>query len=270
MADGRRKGGRRQKPSPNWGNYVVFTYKVLKQVHPDTGISNKAMAVMNSLVNDMFLRIGNTAVEVAEMVKKNSMTSREIQTAVRLILPGELAKHAVSEGTKAVTKYNASFYEGAGEPGGKKARQSQSSKAGLQFPVGRIRAHLKLKYSPRFRIGKSAPVYLAAVLEYLTAEVLELAGNAARDNKKSRIIPRHIALAVRGDEELNKLLIDCILPAAGECYIVLILPLSRSSDFSLMFRHHTQHSFRVDWETAPAFICSGLLKKNRTHKAVAQ
>ncbi|EKX39068.1 hypothetical protein GUITHDRAFT_47177, partial [Guillardia theta CCMP2712] len=81
---------------------------------------------------------------------------------------------------------------------------SRSKKAGLQFPVGRVHRYLKSgKYAER--IGAGAPVYLAAVLEYLSAEVLELAGNAARDNKKSRIIPRHIQLAVRNDEELNKL-----------------------------------------------------------------
>ena len=80
-----------------------------------------------------------------------------------------------------------------------------SSRAGLQFPVGRIHRKLR-KGNFAERVGAGAPVYLAAVLEYLTAEVLELAGNAARDNKKSRIIPRHLQLAIRNDEELNKLL----------------------------------------------------------------
>ena len=92
---------------------------------------------------------------------------------------------------------------GRGKTGAKKS-QSKSSKAGLQFPVGRISRFLKKgKYATR--VGAGAPVYLAAILEYLTAEVLELAGNAARDNKKTRIVPRHIQLAVRNDEELNKL-----------------------------------------------------------------
>ncbi|KAM6907159.1 histone H2A-like [Xenentodon cancila] len=83
--------------------------------------------------------------------------------------------------------------------------KTRSSRAGLQFPVGRVHRLLrKGNYSER--VGAGAPVYLAAVLEYLTAEILELAGNAARDNKKTRIIPRHLQLAVRNDEELNKLL----------------------------------------------------------------
>ncbi|XP_073526439.1 uncharacterized protein [Phyllobates terribilis] len=89
--------------------------------------------------------------------------------------------------------------------GPKKKSVSRSTKAGLQFPVGRIGRYLKNgRYAKR--VGSGAPVYLAAVLEYLAAEVLELAGNAARDNKKNRIIPRHVLLAVRNDEELGKLL----------------------------------------------------------------
>ena len=91
---------------------------------------------------------------------------------------------------------------GKGKASGKKA-VSRSTKAGLQFPVGRIARYLK-KGKFASRIGAGAPVYLAAVLEYLAAEVLELAGNAARDNKKTRIVPRHIQLAVRNDEELSK------------------------------------------------------------------
>ena len=87
----------------------------------------------------------------------------------------------------------------------KPSYQSRSSRAGLQFPVGRVSRFLrKGRYAQR--VGAGAPVYLAAVLEYLAAEVLELAGNAARDNKKKRIIPRHVQLAVRNDEELHKLL----------------------------------------------------------------
>ena len=82
---------------------------------------------------------------------------------------------------------------------------TRSKKAGIQFPVGRVHRYLK-KGRYAGRIGATAPVYLAAVMEYLTAEVLELAGNAARDNKKTRIIPRHVQLAVRNDEELDKLL----------------------------------------------------------------
>jgi histone H2A len=94
-----------------------------------------------------------------------------------------------------------------GAAGGKAKGKSKtrSARAGLQFPVGRIHRHLR-KGSFGNRVGAGAPVYLAAVLEYLSAEILELAGNAARDNKKSRINPRHLQLAIRNDEELNKLL----------------------------------------------------------------
>jgi histone H2B len=96
---------RKRKAKQSYSSYI---YKVLKQVHPDTGISSKAMSIMNSFVNDLFERIATEASRLAHYNKKHTITSREIQTAVRLLLPGELAKHAVSEGTKAVTKYTSS------------------------------------------------------------------------------------------------------------------------------------------------------------------
>jgi histone H2A len=107
----------------------------------------------------------------------------------------------------------------AGKKGGRGKKSgatstSRSSRAGLQFPVGRIHSQLRAgRYAKR--VGAGAPVYLAAVLEYLAAEILELAGNAARDNKKARIVPRHIQLAIRNDEELNKLLTSVTIASGG-------------------------------------------------------
>lgn len=104
---------------------------------------------------------------------------------------------------------------GRGKGGKVKSKaKSRSSRAGLQFPVGRIHRLLR-KGNYAERVGTGAPVYLAAVLEYLAAEVLELAGNAARDNKKTRIIPRHLQLAIRNDEELNKLLAGVTIAQGG-------------------------------------------------------
>lgn len=103
---------------------------------------------------------------------------------------------------------------GKGKSSSGKKFTSKSAKAGLQFPVGRVSRYIRNKRVCA-RTGAGAPVYLAAVLEYLAAEILELAGNAARDNKKQRIIPRHIQLAVRNDEELNMLLSGVTIADGG-------------------------------------------------------
>ncbi|WWC69744.1 histone H2B [Kwoniella pini CBS 10737] len=102
------KEGGKKRSKKRVESYSSYIYKVLKQVHPDTGISNKAMAILNSFVSDIFERIASEASKLASYNHRSTISSREIQTAVRLILPGELSKHAISEGTKAVTKYSSS------------------------------------------------------------------------------------------------------------------------------------------------------------------
>jgi histone H2A len=103
---------------------------------------------------------------------------------------------------------------GRGKRHPEKSSRSRSARAGLTFPVSRVARHMRLgRYSAR--LGSGAPVYLAAVMEYLCAEILELAGNAATDNKKVRIIPRHIQLAVRNDDELNRLLQGVTIAQGG-------------------------------------------------------
>ncbi|KAK3595713.1 hypothetical protein CHS0354_025335 [Potamilus streckersoni] len=124
-------------------------------------------------------------------------------------------QHETSEFVCRNKEFQAIEMTGRGNGGKIKAKgKTRSSRAGLQFPVGRVHRHLR-KGNYAERVGAGAPVYLAAVLEYLTAEVLELAGNAARDNKKQRIIPRHILLAVRNDDELSKMLSEVTISQGG-------------------------------------------------------
>ncbi len=95
---------RRRRRVESYGTYI---FKVLKQVHPDTSISRRSMGIMNSFINDIFEKVASESGRLCRYNRKKTLTNREVQTAVRLVIPGELAKHAVSEGTKACTKYTA-------------------------------------------------------------------------------------------------------------------------------------------------------------------
>ena len=103
-----KKAGDKKSKNKRTESYSSYIYKVLKQVHPDTGISKRGMSIMNSFINDVFERVAGESGKLTRYNKKATLSSREVQTAVRLMLPGELAKHAVSEGTKAVTKFTSS------------------------------------------------------------------------------------------------------------------------------------------------------------------
>jgi histone H2A len=153
------------------------------------------------------------------ILTRDSEESRQASSSQRLLTAGTSRKQATantshSAGTGA-GKRSMTGGKGKGK-GGRGATKSKSSsgKAGLQFPVGRIGRYLRQgKYASR--TSSTSSVYMAAVLEYLCAEILELAGNAARDNKKTRIVPRHITLAVKNDEELNKLMSGVTIASGG-------------------------------------------------------
>jgi len=180
--------------------------KVLSQVSPNIGITDRSLYIVCDFAFDMFLQVCLEAEHLCRANNRGTITSREIQTAVRLVLHGELAKHAVSEGTKALTKFNASMAENEDNIGGT---------AGLVFPIERI--HKLINNHWLGRVGYGSSIYLAAVLEYLSAEILELAGNAARIDPGSNntIYPRHLMLAIRNDEELDKICRRSIIPDSG-------------------------------------------------------
>jgi histone H2A len=185
-------------------SFKPYIQIVLKQVHPDTAINSSALNMVNSMAEIIAKKVMSNANRMALHSELKTISSREIQSAIRVCLPGELGKHAVSEGVKAVTKFVSA---GIRDPNakklasGKKAPVLAQTKAGIQFSVSRVR-NLMEKMSMCSRIGSGAPVYLAATMEYIVAEILELAGNSARDNKRTRITPRDIKLTVLNDEEL--------------------------------------------------------------------
>jgi len=176
-------------------NFNSYIFKVLKQVHPDAGISGAAKATVNSLAKIVISKITKVTNQMVSRAAKKTLLARNVQNAVKIAFPGELAKHAISEGTKALNKYRAA--EGSG-------RSRKEHKAGLVFSVSRVQKLMMLE-STAVRKSASAGVYMAAVVEYICAEILELAGKVAQENKRHRIMTRHIKLAILNDEELDKL-----------------------------------------------------------------
>lgn len=194
------KIARKNKPL----NYDRGLGKVLKQIHPNVGLTGEALASANRLILVTLDKVVANLNSIMLRSNKQTIDARAVQGAVQLTIPGELSKHAVSQGTKAVTKYESALTTKGGKP------VTRNTRAGLQFPVARTE-NLMMEKSVSKRKSATAAVYLTAVLEYIGAEILELAGNNARDAKKVRITTRHIMLAIRNDQELDKFFCNVVL-----------------------------------------------------------
>jgi histone H2A len=186
----------------NQRSFGTYIYKVLKNVHPSAGMSTPAMDAMDSTMRIVANRLGAQAREFTRGEKLKTISNREVQGAVQALLTGELSRHAVNEGTKAVTKFQTSV-----TPSDKDSttsmsapKQTRESRAGLVFSVSLVETYLRDRGC---NVGAGAPVYLASVLEYLSAELLELAGNVSRDDKKKRVKVEHLQTAISNDDELN-------------------------------------------------------------------
>jgi len=202
---GRKTGGRRKGKQ----TFSTYIYKVLQGMNGN-GMSKKGMAVMNSVVTDVFERLMKEASDAAKYAKKATVGQQEVVTAVKFILPGKLAQFAISNGNKAVTKFEQVSKDGA--KSSKKKSVSRSSKAGLVFPVGRVARHMR-KARVASRIGAAAPVFVAAVLEYITGEVLEKGSDLL--GKSKRITPRVVNLGIMGDSELKQVFSKVTIAAGG-------------------------------------------------------
>jgi len=195
---------RKQIRKKDFSSFDTYIKKVLKQIHPDTSIKGESVVEMDNFTKIVLYEIMRVVNLLTSQNDKKTVTSREVMLATRAVLPGELRRHAQTEGTKAVTKYNSSIAPNDdGSPS--RTKGSMSYKAGLEFPVTRIKNSWMKNLASAPRVGDTAAVFMAAVLEYLVAETLELAGNSARDNNRVRINNRDIMQAIRNDEELNKL-----------------------------------------------------------------
>ncbi|XP_074290619.1 histone H2B.7-like [Silene latifolia] len=198
--------------------YKIYIFKVLKQVHPDIGISSKAMSIMNSFINDIFEKLAQESSKLARYNKKPTITSREIQTAVRLVLPGELAKHAVSEGTKAVTKFTTDKKPAEKAAAAEKSPAEKKPKAGKKLPkeAGAAAGDKKKKRNkksvetykiyifkvlkqvhPDIGISSKAMSIMNSFINDIFEKLAQESSKLARYNKKPTITSREIQTAVR-------------------------------------------------------------------------
>ena len=189
----------------SYKSYKSYIHRVLRQVHPDKHITKKAMECVDGIIRTVGTRLSSDAHTFTHGTEKKTLATNEVQSAVRVLFSGELCKYALTEGTNAVCKYTESLATAEKNTDTPAKPVMRETRAGLIFSVSLAEKYLRGFGQVKYNIAGSAPVYLAAVLEYFTAEILELAGNVCGDLKRMNVTVRHIYLAVK-DSDINNTL----------------------------------------------------------------
>lgn len=175
--------------------FEIFISKVLKQISADTYLTINTKQQLNSFLCILCKYIATCAIDLTIYIKKKTISEKEINGAISMIITGELLDNSISEGNKAVNNYKNSNEKG-----------SKKNKSGIIFPPSIVEKFLRNFGYSKILVTESAPIYLAAVLEYLTYEILDLSSNYCKDNKRKRITVRDLEIVVKNDDELNILL----------------------------------------------------------------
>lgn len=191
--------------------FESYVKKILTSVDPHLHISATAKKAFSDLISVLIIELLEGSIHGTLHARTRTISSRDVQTAVRHMLKGELSKHAVSAATKAVTWYTSfdMMHRPRRQSGAKRAKPvTASTKAKLTLPVARIEAIWR-KHFPDYigsdrRIGETAPVYAAAVIEYLITEILEVSANVTKEKRKKTIVPAFVEEAIEKDKELKR------------------------------------------------------------------
>lgn len=199
----------------NYDRYSTYIHRLLKQINQETKINRDAMTNLNSAVKDIMNRICKESKNLLDLSKHKTLSLADASTAVDLVLENELSQFARKQGDKALTKYRSSVSGAKTEGESKDKKESKQARAGLVLPVSRVKTYLKEKCGISGKIQTEVPIYVTAVVEYLISEVLELSSLASVSEKKKTISPKHIRIALEGDEDLHALFHAAMLSKAG-------------------------------------------------------
>jgi histone H3/H4 len=198
----------KRKRRANYSSLSSYTYKALKEVHPDQGIKKDASEMVNRLIDEYLRSVARRTSELLADARRKTVEQKTIVAAVQLALPPGIAEHAIEAGNAALDRYQSAKGKPSPQSDEKKAHVAKRSfRAGIVYPITRIQNRFKTMLTLQGkRMSANAAVFLVATVDDLAHSILELAGNEATEAKKTRINSRHLLLALRRDAEFNEII----------------------------------------------------------------